>query len=137
LVLLRPLGPGPALRRVALPDRGILLQGKLLARRSNQRGINDLPAHGQKALGCQDLVEIYAEAFLDMHRELYDFYVTGDVIVIELSLNGTHRGPLVLPAGTISPTGQEIHAPCCDVFHLIDGKVKSFHCYAAGTILLV
>jgi ketosteroid isomerase-like protein len=67
----------------------------------------------------------------------YDFYVTGDVIMVELSLNGTHRGPLVLPAGTISPTGQEIHAPCCDVFHLIDGKVKSFHCYAAGTILLV
>ena len=29
-----------------------------------------------------------------------------------------------------------IHAPCCDVFHLKDGKVVSFHCYVAVSILL-
>ncbi|QSQ22781.1 nuclear transport factor 2 family protein [Pyxidicoccus parkwayensis] len=81
-------------------------------------------------------VEIYATAFPDMHRELYSFYVSGDVVVVELSLNGTHKGPLALPAGTIPPTGKEIHAPCCDVFHLKDGKVQSFHCYTAATILL-
>ncbi len=81
-------------------------------------------------------VEIYATAFPDMHRELYDFYVNGDVVVVELSLNGTHKGPLELPAGTIPATGREIHAPCCDVFHLKDGKVQSFHCYTAATILL-
>jgi hypothetical protein len=51
-------------------------------------------------------------------------------------LNGTHEGPLELPAGTIPATGKEIHAPCCDVFQLANGKVKSFHCYTAATILL-
>ena len=81
-------------------------------------------------------VEIYATAFPDMHRELYNFYVSGDVVVVELSLNGTHKGPLELPAGTIPATGKEIHVPCCDVFHLKDGKVQSFHCYTAATILL-
>lgn len=81
-------------------------------------------------------VEIYATAFPDMHRELEKFYVNGDVIIVELSLNGTHRGPLAMPAGTIAPTGNEIHAPCCDVFHLKDGKVTSFHCYTAATVLL-
>ncbi|WNG19774.1 nuclear transport factor 2 family protein [Cystobacter fuscus] len=81
-------------------------------------------------------VEIYATAFPDMHRALDKFYVTGDVVVVELSLNGTHRGPLELPVGTIPATGKEIHAPCCDVFHLKDGKVQSFHCYTAATILL-
>ncbi|QRN95317.1 nuclear transport factor 2 family protein [Archangium violaceum] len=81
-------------------------------------------------------VEIYATAFPDMHRELHDFHVSGDVVVVELSLNGTHRGPLELPAGTIPATGREIHAPCCDVFKLKDGKVQSFHCYTAATILL-
>jgi ketosteroid isomerase-like protein len=81
-------------------------------------------------------VSIYAEAFPDMHRALDKFYVAGDVVVVELSLNGTHRGPLSLPAGTIQPTDKEIHAPCCDVFHLKDGKVTSFHCYTAATILL-
>ncbi|CAM4089994.1 Ketosteroid isomerase-related protein [Pedobacter westerhofensis] len=85
-----------------------------------------------------NVVEIYATAFPDMHRELYDFYVSADenVVVVELSLNGTHQGPLRLPAGTIPATGKSINAPCCDVFHLENGKVKSFHCYTAGTILL-
>lgn len=83
-------------------------------------------------------VDIYAKAFPDMHRELYDFYVRDEenVVVVELSLNGTHKGPLQMPAGTIPATGKEIHTPCCDVFHLENGKVKSFHCYTAGTILL-
>jgi ketosteroid isomerase-like protein len=62
--------------------------------------------------------------------------VTGDVVVVELTLNGHHHGPLTLPAGTIPATGKAIQAPCCDVFHLKDGKVQSFHCYTAATILL-
>lgn len=81
-------------------------------------------------------VEIYATAFHDMHRELGNFYVTDDVVIVELTLNGTQTGPLALPAGTIPPTGKEMHAPCCDVFHLKDGKVTSFHCYTAATIIL-
>jgi ketosteroid isomerase-like protein len=80
-------------------------------------------------------IDIYGTAFPDMHRELYDLYVTSDVVVVELSLNGTHRGPLVLPAGTIAATGKEMHAPCCDVFHLKEGKVTSFHCYTAATVI--
>jgi|SRR5438093_10307571 len=81
-------------------------------------------------------VDIYASAFPDMHRELYNMYFNEDVVVVELSLNGTHKGNLVIPEGVIPPTNQEIHAPCCDVFHLKDGKVVSFHCYVAVPILL-
>jgi ketosteroid isomerase-like protein len=82
------------------------------------------------------VVDIYAAAFPDMHRELYDLYEIGQVIVVELSLNGTHKGPLELPAGTIPATGKEMHAPCCDVFRLKDGKVLSFNCYTAATIMM-
>ncbi|WP_409564950.1 ester cyclase [Microvirga sp.] len=64
-----------------------------------------------------------AEAFPDMHRELYGFYVSGDVVVVELSLNATHKGPLRMPGGTIKATGKEIHTPCCDVWRLKDGKI--------------
>src|ERR1700677_4688321 len=49
---------------------------------------------GQKYYG-QDIgktVDIYARAFPGMHRELYSVYVSGDVVVVELSLNGTHKG---------------------------------------------
>ena len=76
-------------------------------------------------------VDVYATAFSKMHRELEQFYVIGDVVIVELSLNGTHDGPLALAAGTIPASGREIHTPCCDVFHLENGKVKSFHCYTA------
>ena len=83
-------------------------------------------------------VDIYAQAFPDMHRELLQFFVKDDenVVIVELTLNGTHKGPLALPAGIIPPTNNVINAPCCDVFYLENGKVKAFHCYTAGTILL-
>lgn len=93
---------------------------------------------GQKYFGSDigKTIEIYATVFRDMHRELGNFYVAGDMVIVELTLNGTQTGPLALSAGTISPTGKEMHAPCCDVFHLVNGKVASFHCYTAATIIL-
>ena len=93
---------------------------------------------GKKYYGADigKTVDIYAAAFPDMHRELDNFYFQDDVVVVELSLNGTHKGGLALPAGTLPASGKEIHAPCCDVFHLKDGKVVSFHCYVAVPILL-
>jgi ketosteroid isomerase-like protein len=81
-------------------------------------------------------VEIYAKAFPDMHRELYKFYVTGDTVVVQLALQGTHKGPLALPFGNIPPTGKRMDAPCCDVFRLKDGKIQSFDCYPSGTVIL-
>ena len=81
-------------------------------------------------------VEIYKKAFPDMHRELFRFYVSGDVVVVQLALQGTHLGPLSLPEGTIPPTGKQMDAPCCDVFELSDGKIKRFDCYPEGSIIL-
>ena len=60
-------------------------------------------------------VENYHRAFPDMHRELLRFYTDGDIVVVQLALQGTHSGPLHLPAGTLPPTGKRIDAPCCDV----------------------
>jgi hypothetical protein len=83
-------------------------------------------------------VDIYAAAFPDMHRELIKVFVKDEenVVIVELTLNGTHKGPLALPAGVIPASNNTISAPCCDVFYLENGKVKKFHCYTAGTILL-
>jgi hypothetical protein len=64
---------------------------------------------GPKELGRT--VEVYATAFPDMHRELHAFYVVGDTVVVELALQGTHKGPLELPIGIIPPTGKRMNAP--------------------------
>ena len=71
-----------------------------------------------------------------MHRKLSHLYFDGDVVVVELSLNGTHRGDLPMGLGTLPATGKEFHVPCIDVFHLEDEKVSAFDCYYAGTIML-
>lgn len=95
-------------------------------------------AAGKKYFG-RDIgvtVDVYGAAFPDMHRELYSLRSFGDHVLAELSLNGTHKGDLVIPAGTIPSTGKVMRAPCCDVFRLKDGKVFSFHCYVAVPILL-
>ena len=63
-------------------------------------------------------VENYARAFPDMHRELYQLYVSGNIVVVQLALQGTHLGPLDFPGGTLLPTGNRMDAPCCDVFEL-------------------
>jgi ketosteroid isomerase-like protein len=81
-------------------------------------------------------VEVYGTAFPDMHRELYRFFEAGDTVIVELALQGTHKGPLALPSGTIPPTGKRMDAPCCDVFRLKNGKIESFNCYPSGTIIL-
>ncbi|MFB7379671.1 nuclear transport factor 2 family protein [Kitasatospora purpeofusca] len=88
--------------------------------------------------GAEELgrtVEVYAKAFPDMHRELERFYVTGDVVIVQLRLQGTHLGPLELPSGTVPPTGRRMDAPCCDVFELVDGRIKRFDCYAEGSVI--
>lgn len=93
---------------------------------------------GKKYYG-QDLgnvVAIYHAAFPDMHRELDELYVLEDMVIAQLSLNGTHKGPLELPIGTIPPTGKRMKTPCADYFKLKNGKIEYFHCYTAATVLL-
>jgi hypothetical protein len=70
-----------------------------------------------------------------MHRELYRFFSVDDVVVVELALQGTHKGPLPTPMGILPPTGKRMDAPCCDVFRLVNGKIQSFDCYPSGTVI--
>jgi steroid delta-isomerase-like uncharacterized protein len=81
-------------------------------------------------------VENYHRAFPDIHRELYHVYASDNVVVVQLALQGTHDGPLRLPAGTLPATGKTMDAPCCDVFELTDGKIKRFDCYPEGSVIL-
>ncbi len=85
--------------------------------------------------GLGKTVEVYAKAFPDMHRELYRFFSIGDVVVVELALQGTHQGPLPTPMGILPATGKRMDAPCCDVFRIVNGKIQSFNCYPSGTVI--
>ncbi|MBN3957369.1 MAG: nuclear transport factor 2 family protein [Nostoc sp. NMS8] len=81
-------------------------------------------------------VAVMSKAFPDMHREIHHLHVVGDIVIVELTLQGTHTGPLTLPIGTIPASGKTMDAPCCDVFRLINGKVRLFDCYNQSSVIL-
>jgi hypothetical protein len=81
-------------------------------------------------------VEYYGAAFSDMHRELCDIFLSGDVVVVQLALQATHDGALHLRFGMLPPTGKRMDAPCCGVFKLSDGKLERFDCYPEGSVIL-
>jgi ketosteroid isomerase-like protein len=81
-------------------------------------------------------VAVMSKAFPDMHRELHQLYEVGDVVIVELTLQGTHKGPLELPSGTIPASGKTMNAPCCDIFRLANDKVKVFNCYNQFSVIL-
>lgn len=96
-------------------------------------------ASGQKWTGAEvrEPIKALSASFPDLHREPVKFYSTADdVVVVELKLQGTHEGDLKLPGGILPATGKKFDVPCCDVFHLADGKVKSFRCYNIKSIWL-
>lgn len=89
-------------------------------------------ASGQRWTGkeVREPVNALISAYPDIHRRLLKFYHAADnVVVVELKLQGTHKGDLPLPGGVLRATNKKFDVPCCDVWHVKDGKVKSFHCY--------
>ena len=77
---------------------------------------------------------MYAKCQATIHRSrrLVHKMLDHNVVVVELSLIGTHKGDLVIGARTVRATGRQINVPCCDVFHIRRGKVTSLHCYLTG-----
>ena len=71
----------------------------------------------------------------DVHRELHRVNVLGDVVSIELSIQGTFLGPFETPAGPIQPTGAKIDFPTADFWYLRNGKIEVFDCHIAFTTL--
>ena len=93
---------------------------------------------GQTSLrGTQlsDLITFLAQFLPDIHRQLKQITVSGDVVSIELSIQGTFLGPFQTPAGEVKPTGAKIDFPTADFWYLRNGKVAVFDCHIAFTTL--
>ena len=84
----------------------------------------------------KDVLIAFAKMFPDVQRELYRVNVLGDVVAIELAIQGTFRGAMETPAGVIQPTGAKVNIPCADFFYLRNGKIERFDCYPALDIML-
>src|SRR5207302_11446600 len=78
----------------------------------------------------------FGQMFPDVHRELHRVNVMGYFVAIELSIQGTFRGPMETPAGVVQPTGAKVNIPYADFFYMRDGKIERFDCYPALNIML-
>ena len=65
----------------------------------------------------------------DVHGELHRVNVLGDVVAIEVSIQGTFLGPFETPAGAIQPTGGKLDIPTADFWYVRDGKIQEFNCH--------
>ena len=93
---------------------------------------------GRDTLRDQQLggLVVWMGTFLpDVHRQLKQITVRGDVVSIELSIQGTFLGPFETPAGVIRPTGAKIDIPTADFWYLRNGKVEVFDCHIGFTTL--
>jgi ketosteroid isomerase-like protein len=97
---------------------------------------NDVVA--QESYRGEQLGEILlrmAKLLPDVHRELYRVSVLGDVVAVELAIQGTFEGPLETPAGIVQPTGAKIDVPTADFWYLRDGKIETFNCYVGYSVM--
>ena len=92
-------------------------------------GIEPLGLESYRGEQLGDLVVSIAKYYPDVHRELHRVNVRGDMVAVELSIQGTFLGPLQTPAGIIQPTGAKVDGPCADFWYLRDGKIERFDCY--------
>ncbi|GGR50953.1 ester cyclase [Streptomyces netropsis] len=83
-----------------------------------------------------DLVVFMGNLAPDIHRELHRFHVMGNIVAVELSIQGTFTGPFETPAGIIQPTGAKLDIPTADFWHIEDGKIKEFNCYVGLSVML-
>jgi len=96
-------------------------------------GVTPRESYRGERLG--DVVAWMGRLLPDVHRELHRVNVLGDVVAIELSIQGTFLGPFETPAGVIQPTGAKLDIPTADFWYVRDGKIQEFNCHIGMTAM--
>ena len=82
---------------------------------------------GRGKAACAQFYAGWFEAFPDVHVQVHDLHIAGDVAVEEGTFTGTHQGALPGPAGDIPPTGRPVTVPYIQVLRFRDGQHASFN----------
>jgi hypothetical protein len=101
------------------------------------RGFSDLfAADGVLTAGGQsyrgehlgDTVISLGKLMPNVHRELHRVHAMGNLVAVELSIQGTFTGPVETPAGVLQLTGAKLDIPGADVWSVEGGLIKEFSC---------
>jgi steroid delta-isomerase-like uncharacterized protein len=103
--------------------------------------VYDEVATGRTAQGADAALELWrgwATAFPDSAATFHSALVSGATVVLELTWNGTHTGPMETPKGLIAATGKTIEVRACNVVEVAadTGRAKlQRHYFDLATLL--
>lgn len=75
------------------------------------------------------LAQTYWDAFSDLKWRTVGQYASGDTVVTEETLEGTHDGALVLPDGSVPASGRHLSTRVCEVARVGGEEIVSLHLY--------
>ncbi len=77
----------------------------------------------------QSLAQTYWNAFSDLKWRTIGQFGSGDVVVTEEILEGTHDGALVLPGESMPASGRHLSTRVCEVARVQGDEIVSLHLY--------
>ena len=84
----------------------------------------------------REYLEGFKQAMPDAHAVISRMYESGDTIIVEGRLIGTHTGPMAGPDGDVPPSGRSIDVAFADFCQIQDGKIVAYHTYYDQVSLL-
>lgn len=93
----------------------------------------------RKIKGADEVIAVWkgwAATLPDSLATFNSALVSGSTVVLEVTWNGTHKGPLQTSGGIISATGKKIELRACQIVEVADGKAKSIRQYFDMSTLL-
>src|ERR1700719_3037874 len=78
----------------------------------------------------------FKRAMPDAHAVVSRMYESGDTIIVEGRLLGTHAGPMAGPDGDIPPSGRSIDVAFADFCQIQQGRIVAYHTYYDQVSLL-
>jgi steroid delta-isomerase-like uncharacterized protein len=94
--------------------------------------VYDEEATQRIATGPDEIVQVaqgWKAAFPDGRGTIKNIVATGDAVVAEIVWEGTHKGTLQGPMGTLPPTGRRVNVAAVQVVRFDNGKIRELRHY--------
>ena len=90
------------------------------------------PATQRRVQGPEQSVQInqiWRKTFPDAKGTITNTFVSGNTAVLEINWEGTQRGPLTTPTGTIQASGKRVTLPAVQIVTVQGNKVRETRHY--------
>lgn len=81
-------------------------------------------ADGRSIAAARAYNEPFNAAFADWVTEVHSAAISGETVFLRMTVHATHAAPLVLPQGTVPPSGKRGSVPCVLVAEIRDGLIR-------------